>query len=355
MRVVVLVPPALYGGGGEPRLLTDADDLGARAVSGEGLHGFRGRLRRTERLREGGALRLISGGDGDEPVHAPVDPRRGKRHVPVSRTLPVPARDVGVQPRPIERTDQRLALRKVYHLPLPRPAAGRKRGQDGDRGTERAGEISDPQPYPDRRVSGETRDRRHARDRLRGGVVGSTPFGIGPPLTEPRIRGVHQAGVFLLELPVSDPPPVHCPGAQILHHDVRFLRDSGEQVPPLGEPDVYAYVELIPVLWKECRGDVLPVEPLGGDVPHEVARPGQFDFDHLGPEFTKVIRRGGPEDPRCELEDPDAAQGFRFEREGGKEKRSLEKTLGTGQPCPSRLVFFLAPRPTRKGRGAPFF
>src|SRR4030067_373815 len=120
--VVVLVPAALNGGGGEPRLLAGADDLGARAGGGKGCHGLRGRRRHPQGFREGGTLRVVPCGDGDESVRAAVDPRRGKRHVPVSRPLPVPSRDVGVQPRPVQRADQGLRPRTVDQLPLPRPA-----------------------------------------------------------------------------------------------------------------------------------------------------------------------------------------------------------------------------------------
>src|SRR3972149_5484009 len=57
-------------------------------------HGLRGRRRHPQGVREGGTLRVVPCGDGDESLRAAVDPRRGKRHVPVSRPLPVPARDV---------------------------------------------------------------------------------------------------------------------------------------------------------------------------------------------------------------------------------------------------------------------
>src|SRR4030065_171467 len=91
--------------------------------------------------------------------------------------------------------------------------------------------------------------------RTRASACATSSRRTPPALRNPRVGGTSQAGVVLGELPVPDPPPVHRPGAQIFHHHVRLLRDPGEEVSPLGEPDVYAYVELVPALRKKRRGD----------------------------------------------------------------------------------------------------
>ncbi len=154
-----------------------------------------------------------------------------------------------------------------------------------------------------RRLVGKPRDGGETGNGLGGGIVRRPPRRVRPPLPEPRVGGVDDPGVPFPKLEVPDAPLVHRAGAEVLHDDVGSFGEPQEELLPLGRVQVEPDVQLVPVQGEEGRRHLLPEEPLGGHVPHQVAAGRHLDLDHLGAEEAEVVRGGRPEDPRRHLQD----------------------------------------------------
>jgi hypothetical protein len=331
-----MLPPSAHRRRGEPGVLGEADDLVDPAGGAKLAHAFRGgeprlfRIGGPEGVREGDQLAFVPRRDRDEPVAAPVDPRGGIRRVDVSVPRAVFSRQPGVRPRPVQRADHRLGLRKVDHLPFAGLPARREGREDGGGRHQRRGVVPDPEPGLHRRLVRKSRDGGEPGNGLRGGVVRCPARRVRPPLPEPRVGGVDDPGISLPKLEVPDAPRVHRAGAEVLHDDVGSFREPQEKLLPLGRVQVEPDVELVAVQGEEGRRHLFPEKTLGRDVPHQVAAGRHLDLDHLGAEEAEVVRGGRPEDPRRHLEDAHPGERFGFPRD----RRGVEGARGEGPGTP---------------------
>ena len=204
---------------------------------------------------------------------------------------------------------------------------------EGRRGRHEAAEpVADEDAAEDGRPPRESRDPDHAGHGLGHRVVGGAPLRERSPLAETRIGDIDEARVDLLQPAVADAPRVQRPCAEVLHHDVGPAGELAEERLALLGVQIDADVVLRVVLGEKSQRGVLPVGRLGRDVAHRVAAGRQLHLDHLGPELAEEVRRGGSEDQRRQLEDADAAEGFRLVEDLGPVEQlrgPVEIRLGT--------------------------
>ena len=125
---------------------------------------------------------------------------------------------------------QRAQHRHVHVLADAGGARLMQRGQHADDAEERRRQVGDGEADAHRRVRRLSRGVHHAAQRLDDRVHGLAVVGAAGG-SEAADRAVHQARVHLVDEVVADAQPVQDAAAEVLHQDVRALRQVAEHVP----------------------------------------------------------------------------------------------------------------------------